>query len=178
MAGSLEVLLKILPGISVNITFAIIILLHRKPGSDNILTNLLASRTHLTVKEAEEKESIINGTIYLAPSDYHLLIEKNHTFSMDASEKVNYSRPSIDVTFQSAAEVYGNGLVCLLLSGANADGAEGLQWVKNYEGIAVIQEPESAMMSFMPEYAKLNVPLDATLSVDNMATYINSLSKN
>jgi len=176
-AGSLEVILKILPDIFLDITFAIIIILHRKAGSDYLLADLLSSKTRLEVKEAEEKETIMNATIYLAPPNYHLLFEKDRTFSFDASEKVNFSRPSIDVSFQSAAEVYREKLVCVLLSGANADGAEGLQWVKNYGGKALVQDPGSAVMPFMPEFARMNVQLDEILLIEQMAAYINSLSK-
>lgn len=131
-AGSLDVLLKVLPFIRTDITFAIIIVLHRKPTADGLLAGLLSSKTALLVKEVEEKENIVPGIVYIAPSDYHLLIEKDHTFSLDNSEKVNYSRPSIDVTFKSAAEVYKNNLVCFLLSGSNADGVDGLKEVKQY----------------------------------------------
>jgi len=105
-AGSLDVLLKVLPELKRNLDFAIIIVIHRKQGTDSLLTDLLSHRTNLRVKEADEKEKILDGNVYIAPSDYHLLIEKDFTFSLDYSEKINYSRPSIDVTFQSAADAY------------------------------------------------------------------------
>src|SRR5665213_2155544 len=174
-AGSLEVLLKVLPEIDLSINFPIIIVLHRKPGTDNLLTDLLKSRTKLTVKEVEEKEKIRDSTIYIAPSDYHLLIEKNHTFSLDNSEKVNYSRPAIDVIFQSAAEIYKEKLVCFLLSGSNDDGVMGLKEVKLAGGTAVIQNPTSAAVPYMPAQAELNVEIDEILEIDEMANYINQL---
>lgn len=176
-AGSLDVLLKVFPSLSTLITFPIIIVLHRKAGADSLLTALLSSKTKLIVKEVEEKETISPGLIYLAPSDYHLLIENNRTFSLDSSEKINYSRPSIDVTFQSAAEVYKANLVCLLLSGANTDGAAGLQFVKKYGGQALIQNPESAAVSYMPAYAEGSVAIDKVLQVEEMGEYINDLSR-
>jgi len=175
-AGSLEVLLRVLPDLKADLSFPIIIVVHRKQGNDMLLANLLASRTSLQVKEAEEKESIREKTIYIAPSDYHLLIERDFTFSLDYSEKVNYSRPSIDVTFQSAAEVYASGLACLLLSGSNADGVNGLNAVKRFGGLALAQDPASAAVAYMPEQAVLTVALDAVLAIDDMATYINALS--
>ncbi|RZK38281.1 MAG: chemotaxis protein CheB [Pedobacter sp.] len=175
-AGSLEVLLKILPELAVDLSFPIIIVVHRKHGTDFLLSDLLSSKTTLRVKEVEEKEDIIGGTIYIAPSDYHLLIEKDHTFSLDYSEKVNYSRPSIDVTFQSAAEVFGENLACLLLSGSNADGVNGLKAVKNYDGIALAQDPKTASVEYMPQQAILKVNIDHILAVENMANYINSLA--
>lgn len=174
-AGSLDVILKVLPEIDSHINFPIIIVLHRKLGSDNLLIDLLKPRTKLAVKEVEEKESIRDSTIYIAPSNYHLLIEKDHTFSLDNSEKVNYSRPSLDVVFQSAAEIYKDKLVCLLLSGSNEDGVQGLKEVKLSGGRAVIQNPESAVVPYMPAQAKMNVEIDEILEVVEMANYINQL---
>lgn len=174
-AGSLEVLLKVLPSIRHDLCFPIIIVVHRKQGRDSILSDLLSSKTTLKVKEAEEKEELLAQTIYIAPSDYHLLLEKDFTFSLDYSEKVNYCRPSIDVTLQSAAEVYTDSLVCLLLSGSNADGVNGLKAVKNYGGIALAQDPETASVSYMPKQAILNVKIDRVFHAEDMADYINSL---
>ncbi len=176
-AGSLDVLLKVFPSLSITITFPVIIVLHRKPGADSLLTEILSSKTKLIVKEVEEKEAIQPGVIYLAPSDYHLLVENNRTFSLDGSEKINYSRPSIDVTFQSAAEVYKENLVCLLLSGGNSDGAEGLRFVKKYGGHTLIQNPGSAVVSYMPAYAEGNLAIDRVMEVEEIGPYINSLSQ-
>ena len=174
-AGSLEVLLKVLPDLKKDIEFAIIIVLHRKPGSDEILTDLLSSRTDIPVKEIEEKETIKQGFIYLAPSDYHLLLERDATFSLDHSEKINYSRPSIDVAFESAADLYKDKLVGLLLSGANADGVAGLLKIKKMGGRVIIQDPDSAVMSYMPGQAALYVNYDAILQVEEIADWINNL---
>jgi len=174
-AGSLEVLLKALPVLDVTLTFPIIIVIHRKHGADSLLPDLLSSRTRLRVKEIDEKEAIIAGTIYIAPSDYHLLIEQNRTFSLDYSEKINYSRPAIDVTFQTAAEVYKNKLACLLLSGSNADGVNGLKTVKRWGGLALIQDPDSAQVAYMPAQAKLHVEIDEILRIENIGEFINSL---
>lgn len=174
-AGSLDVLLKVLPAISVNITFPIIIVVHRKQGTDSLLSDLLASKTLLKVKEVEEKEMILAGTIYIVPSDYHLLIEKDFTFSLDYSEKVNYSRPSIDVTYQSAAEVYQDRLACLLLSGSNTDGVNGLITAKNYGGEAVVQDPSSAQVDYMPAQAILKAKIDRVLKIEEIANYINTI---
>ena len=177
-AGSLDVLLKVLPEVNQRLNFAIVIVIHRKQGTDSLLADLLAHRTKLSVKEADEKESILNSTIYIAPSDYHLLIEKDYTFSLDYSEKVNYSRPSIDVTFQSAADVFGENLVCLLLSGSNSDGVNGLISVNKNGGTTLVQNPESAQVSYMPEQAILKANVSAVLNIEEMADYINSLAAN
>lgn len=174
-AGSLDVLLQVLPDLDPMLPFPIIIVLHRKTGKENLLTAVLSSKTKLKVKDLEEKEKMRDSTIYIAPPNYHLLIEKDHTFSLDASEKVNFSRPSIDVTFESAAQVFSKNLVCLLLSGANNDGTAGLQKVKKYGGKAIIQNPGSAIVPYMPEFALEHVPIDAILNPKEMANYINQL---
>lgn len=176
-AGSLDVLLKILPELQPALSFPIILVLHRKPGKDNLLANLLQSRTKLHVKEAEEKEKILASTVYIAPPNYHLLIEKDRTFSLDASEKVNFSRPSIDVTFEMASEVYGENLACLLLSGSNNDGTFGLQTTKNKGGKTAVQNPESAISSPMPENAIKNAEIDRILEIEEIPDYINQLSE-
>ncbi len=174
-AGSLEVLLKVLPLLNTDLEFAIILVLHRKSGKDSMLTELLSHKTEIPVKELEEKEKIIKGTIYIVPPNYHLLIENDRTFSLDASEKVNFSRPSIDVTFESAAEVFEEKLTCLLLSGSNKDGTNGLLKVKEYGGKVIVQQPDSAKVPYMPEYAIAEVETDAILQTEEMADYINKL---
>ncbi|ACU06436.1 chemotaxis protein CheB [Pedobacter heparinus] len=174
-AGSLDVLLKVLPVVRPDISFPIIIVVHRKHGTDSLLPVLLSTRTEMRVKEVDEKEAILAGTIYVAPSDYHLLIEQDQTFSLDYSEKINYSRPAIDATFQTAAEVYRSQLVCLLLSGSNADGVSGLKSVKAWGGTAIIQDPETAQVAYMPAQAKLNVQIDYELSIEAIGDFINLL---
>jgi two-component system chemotaxis response regulator CheB len=175
-AGSLDVLLKVLPVVRSDIGFPIIIVVHRKHGTDSLLPVLLSTRTTLLVKEVDEKEKILAGRVYIAPSDYHLLIEQDETFSLDYSEKINYSRPAIDATFQTAAEVYQSQLVCLLLSGSNSDGVSGLKSVKAWGGTTAIQDPESAQVAYMPAQAKLKVQIDHTLSIEAIGEFINLLS--
>ncbi|MCX2481929.1 chemotaxis protein CheB [Pedobacter sp. MR2016-24] len=175
-AGSLDVLLKVLPLIKPDLNFPITIVIHRKNGADSLLPELLSGRTKLLVKEIDEKEVLRPGTVYIAPSDYHTLIEQDHTFSLDYSEKINYSRPAIDATFQTAAEVYKEKLVCLLLSGSNSDGVNGLKSVKAWGGTAVIQDPQSAQVSYMPAQAAAQVKIDYILPIEDMADFINLLS--
>jgi len=173
-AGSLEVILQILPALNPNLNVPVIIVIHRRNSYKSLLATLLSTKTGLKVKEAEEKENILPGNIYLAPADYHLLIEKNFTFSLDLSEKVNYSRPSIDVTFECAAEAYGSNILCILLSGANSDGVEGLKTVKENGGIAAIQDPATAEVSFMPLQALQHVAIDHIFKVAEIAHFINN----
>ncbi|MGQ7853582.1 chemotaxis protein CheB [Pedobacter sp. WC2501] len=175
-AGSLDVLLEIFPALRNDIHFPIIIVVHRKASNESLLTDLLKSRTTLAVGEAEEKEFLIPGKVFIAPADYHTLIEEDRSISLDYSEKINYSRPSIDVTFQSAAEVFKEKLVCILLSGSNADGVEGLKIVNNYGGKVVIQNPNTAIMPYMPQQAVINVKPHVILDSLDMADYINKLN--
>lgn len=174
-AGSLEVILHVLPHLRPDIDFAIIIILHRRSVGEVTLSDLLVHKTSLPVKEVEEKEPLKRGTIYIAPPDYHLLIEKDKTLSLDYSERVHHSRPSIDVTFLSAADVYGPELAGLLLSGANSDGAEGLLAIKQSGGITAIQDPETAEVAYMPRQATVKMKPDHVLTPQAMIAFINGL---
>jgi len=174
-AGSLDVILKLLPNLKRDLKFPIIIVLHRKNSASSLLSELLTNKTNIPVKEVEDKYSIEAGTIYIAPADYHLLIEKENYFSLDDSEKINYSRPSIDVTFESAAEIYKENLVCILLSGANHDGLEGLKIVKENKGLIVIQNSRTAEVPFMPEQAINEGLANLILNPDEMVSFINFL---
>lgn len=152
-SGSLDALMLVLPRLSPGLAFPIVIVLHRSNTSDQALTELFASKTTLPVKEADEKDILLPGHIYIAPPDYHLLVEADGTLSLDMGEKVNYSRPSIDVTVTSAAIAYRQKLTAILLSGANADGVAGMQCVQEYRGTNIIQDPREAPMPFMPGQA-------------------------
>jgi two-component system, chemotaxis family, protein-glutamate methylesterase/glutaminase len=170
-AGSLDAILKILPKLATP-SFAVVIVLHRKSSEDTTLEELLAVKTRIPVAEVEDKTPLLPGSIYIAPSDYHLLFENNDTLSLDISEKVNYSRPSIDVSFESAAEVYGASLAAILLSGANADGTDGLKAVKKAGGMVIVQDPQTAEMDFMPRSAIENMVPDYILSPEGLTELI------
>ena len=174
-AGSLQVLLTLLPGIPSDFSIPLLLVLHRKNQFESALENILHSRTSLLIREVEEKEEPMAGTVYLAPADYHVLIEKDGSFSLDDSEPVHFSRPSIDVSFKSAADAYGDRLACILLSGGNADGAEGLAYVKERNGITVVQDPADAESPFMPQFALKNTAVDRVLSVEKINDFIRSL---
>ncbi|GAB3762030.1 chemotaxis protein CheB [Spirosoma pomorum] len=175
--GSIEVLLRLLPALKEPLSFALVIVVHRRNTADSALADLLAVKTDITVREVDDKDTIEPGIIYLAPADYHLLIEQDGTFSLDDSEKVNYSRPSIDVTFESAADVYGRNLVGVILSGANADGTVGLKAIKKEGGVLVAQKPETAQIGFMPQQAILHADVDLILDVDELIEFMNELNK-
>ena len=177
-AGSLEVLMAILPKLKAIRNFSIVIILHRKSAEDSALEDLIALKTIIPLGRIEDKEIMKAGFIYVAPSDYHLLFEKNKQFSLDVSEKVNYSRPSIDVSFESAAIAFGKKCTAILLSGANADGTSGLKAIQNVGGKVIIQNPENAIMAFMPQNAFSTITPDYVLEVDEILEYINAIEGN
>ncbi|TDO83095.1 two-component system chemotaxis response regulator CheB [Flavobacterium chryseum] len=176
-AGSLNALLQILPDISALNAFALVIVLHRRSTDDLTLEELLKLKTRITVKAVEDKMPLLPGFIYIAPSNYHLLFEKGEFLALDTSEKINYSRPSIDVSFESAAEVYGDTLVGILLSGSNSDGTEGLKAISKAGGVIIVQDPASADMPFMPNNAIVNTTPDFILDVDGILKFILSVNK-
>lgn len=174
-AGSLEVLIKVLPMLHKFTGFALVIVLHRKNSDDNLLEGLISLKTKIPVKEIEDKTPLEAGNIYVAPADYHLLFEKDGLLGLDVSDKINYSRPSIDVVFQSAADAYGSAVVGILLSGANADGSEGLETIKAEGGRVVVQDPATAEMPYMPQYALGHLEPHYVLSPDEITLFINGL---
>lgn len=171
-AGSLDVILKIVTALPQLNSLSVIIIVHRKNDGESVLTDLLTTRTNLKVKEVEDKDTINGATIYIAPPDYHLLIENEKMFSLDSSEKVHHSRPSIDVTFESVAEVFGEAAIGILLSGANADGADGLYMIKKTGGYTIVQDPASADVNFMPQQALNKMKPDKILDGNSIADFI------
>jgi two-component system chemotaxis response regulator CheB len=174
-AGSLQVILSLLAAIGDDFPIPVLIVLHRNGGFESSLEELFSSRTHLPIREVEEKDLLRAGTIYLCPADYHVLLEKDHSFSLDYSERVHFSRPSMDVTFRSAADVFGPGLICLLLSGANADGAEGMQYVQERGGLTVVQDPATADVPYMPQQAISRMKVDFIVPADGIPRFVHQL---
>lgn len=175
-AGSLNALMQILPDLSQLNGFAVVIVLHRKSTDDQTLEELIALKSSITVKIVEDKVPLVPGYIYVAPSNYHLLFERNDTLSLDISEKINYSRPSIDVSFESASEIYGEALVGILLSGSNTDGTYGLKAIKAAGGTIVVQNPTVAEMPFMPHNAILNTNPDFVLDNQEILELLRSIN--
>lgn len=171
-AGSLEVILQLVPSFPVRAGVCYIIVIHRKSDSDSVLANILSSKTTLTVREVEDKEEIHSSCIYIAPADYHLLVENEETFSLDSSEKVHYSRPSIDVTFESVGDVFKEKAIGILLSGANADGAKGLKRIKQAGGFTIAQSPQNAEVGFMPSQAIKIKAVNKVLEADQIAPFL------
>jgi two-component system chemotaxis response regulator CheB len=174
-AGSLEVILRLVPVLPTRSGVCYVIVLHRKNDADSALASIVSARTTMPVCEVEDKEEIHPNFIYLAPPDYHLLVENETAFSLDCSEKVNYSRPSIDVTFESVAQIFGSSVIGVLLSGANADGAEGLNLIKNMGGYTMAQDPTTAEVSYMPLQAIKMFNVDAIVHAEELGMRLNNL---
>ncbi len=168
-AGAMTVLVELLPNFPADFPVPIVIAVHLHPRQDDAHIERLASQCALRVKEADEKEPIVAGAIYLAPPNYHLLIESDRTFSLSIDERVNYARPSIDVLFETAAQVYGPQTVGIVLTGANNDGANGLRLIKERGGLAIVQDPRTAESTFMPQAALEATTVDHTLSVPEIS---------
>ncbi|MDQ1088715.1 chemotaxis protein CheB [Siphonobacter sp. SORGH_AS_1065] len=175
-AGSIDALMKLFPLLQKPIGFTLIIVLHRKNSVDSSLADLFSMKTSIPVSEVEDKDPIQSGKIYVAPADYHLLVEEENIFALDASEKINYSRPSLDVTYESVAEVFGPSAIGILLSGANADGTDGLRIIKKAGGLTIVQDPATAQTPFMPHHALQHVQIDFVFSVEEIARFLNRLS--
>lgn len=149
-AGSLDALSAILAELPGEFTLPVFVVVHLPPDRHSVLPELLQNKCVLPVREAQDKEPISAGTVYFAPPDYHLLVEQDRHCSLSYDEPHLFSRPSIDVLFESAADVYGCGLIGVVLSGANNDGAQGLAAVAREGGFPVVQSPEEAAASAMP----------------------------
>jgi two-component system chemotaxis response regulator CheB len=152
-AGGVEALLSLLPGLPADLRAAVLVVLHLPRARPSLLPGLFAPRCALPVREACDKEPAQRGAIYFAPPDYHLLVDKGPRLSLSADALVNHSRPSIDVLFESAADVYGKRLMGIILTGASSDGAAGLQAVHEAGGVCIVQSPDTAYSPSMPAAA-------------------------
>ncbi|TGM98504.1 chemotaxis protein CheB [Leptospira dzoumogneensis] len=167
-SGGLKALGEILPSLPQNYPIPIVIVQHLSPRSDGYWIESMDKICKLFVKEADEKEKIERGNIYMAPANYHLLVEQDRTFSLSTDAKVNFARPSIDVLFESAAEVYGKELIGLILTGSNSDGALGLKKIKEEGGLTIVQDPETAESSSMPAHAISTSSVDHILPLEGI----------
>ena len=174
-AGGVQALLQILPSLPASYPLPVLIVVHVPPDRDNALVSLFQARCQIQVREAEDKEPVLPGVVYFAPSDYHLLVEKDGTLSLSSDELVNHSRPSIDVLLESAADAFGNELVGVILTGANDDGARGLQAVVEAGGVAIVEDPAEAYASAMPAASLRASPSAKAMKVAAIASYVSSL---
>ena len=172
--GGLSALRELIVGFPGTLGVPIVVVQHRHKQSDHLLPTLLQDETSLCVCEVEDKAPMMAGNVYVAPADYHLLIEPGF-FSLSMDEPVRFSRPSIDVTFQSAADAYGSRAVGVVLTGANADGAQGLKRIVARGGLGFVQSPATAESPTMPQAAINAVPEARVMTIGEIATQIAAL---
>ena len=163
--GGLQALSLLLDDLPEGFAPAVGIVQHRSRDSDETLIRLLQDHCKLPVCEVDDKEPILPGHVYVAPPDYHLLVE-DATFALSMDPPVAYSRPSIDVFFESAAEALGERVIGVLLTGANSDGGLGLRRIKERGGYAIVQDPETAVGRAMPAAGIALAPVDAVLPLE------------
>lgn len=172
--GGLSALQILLPELSAEFPLPVVIVQHRKKDGDDGLCEYLRKRCPLPLIEPEDKEKVEPGHVYLAPRDYHLLIEKS-IFALSTESPVAYARPSIDVLFESAADIYHERIIGVILTGANRDGANGLAKIKALGGLAVVQDPASAESRAMPDAAMSATAVDRVLTLPEIAPFLNEL---
>lgn len=173
-AGGIQTLKTLITSLKKEFCCPIIIVIHRLKNVKSHLAQVVQTFTNLNVFEAEEKQTIHDGCIYIAPANYHLMLEQDHSFTLTVDEAINFSRPSIDVSFVSFSEILKNSLIAIVLTGANADGAQGLQTVLKNNGEAWVQDPEQAFVSFMPKASIDHNPKATILTIEEMAVKLNN----
>jgi len=171
-AGAIEALSVILRSLPDDYALPILVVQHLHPTSGSYLARLLDGLCQLRVTEACDKEPVRPGHVYVAAADYHLLVERDETLALSIDEKVNWSRPSIDVLFESAARVWAEQLVGVLLSGANSDGTEGMRTIKRCGGLTLAQDPRSAAHPVMPQAAIDAGCIELVLPPNEIATQL------
>ncbi|MEK8129339.1 chemotaxis protein CheB [Paenibacillus filicis] len=176
-AGGLRALSILLSALSAQFPLPLIIVQHTKEGCDSFLADHLNSQAPLRVKEADDKEYVQPGNAYLAPAGYHLLVEEDRSLSLSVDPPVLHSRPSIDVLFESAAYVYEQYCIGIVLTGANGDGSQGLRRIKKHGGLAIVQNPETSECATMPDAAIRAAGPDYILDLEDIGTFLNGLGE-
>lgn len=177
--GGVELLSWLVSQLPANLKYPILIVQHIPTDMPDSYINTIAKGSRVSVKEAYHLEHIKPGTVYFAPADYHLMVESKDLLALSVDDKVNYARPSIDVLFYSAAEVYKQNCVGIVLTGANSDGAAGALAIQEYGGEVLVQDPKTAQIGVMPKAVKekLDLPTDKCLTPQQIADYLANLNK-
>lgn len=174
-AGGIYALKNIFTGLKKSFSIPILIVQHVSVRSEGFIAYFLNQLTNLEVKEAVGGERIEKGKGFIAPANFHMLVEEDKTISLNVEEKVNYARPSIDVLFETAALAFKSKLVGVLLTGANSDGAEGMALIKKMGGLTIAQNPQTSEISVMPQSAINLGCVDKVLDLENVVDLLNSL---
>jgi two-component system chemotaxis response regulator CheB len=175
-AGGVEAVAALLEALPRSFAPTLIVVIHLPATHESLLTAVLGQRTALPVVEASDRAPLAAGTVYVAPPAYHLLIEPERTFALSVDEPVNFSRPSIDVLFESAAYAYRDALLGIVLTGANADGAAGLAAIRSLGGLAWVQRPDTAYAPAMPAAAIETAGADRILTLEQMMDHLAALA--
>jgi two-component system, chemotaxis family, protein-glutamate methylesterase/glutaminase len=176
-AGGVDALSALLPALPADAQPAVFVVIHLPRERPSLLADLFGAKCAAPVREAQDKEPVEPGTVYFAPPDYHLLLDAGPQLALSADELVNFSRPSVDVLFESAADVYGPRLLGVVLTGASQDGAAGLAAVQRAGGRAVVQRPDTAQVPLMAEAALQRTPSAAVLSLAEIADLLAALPR-
>ena len=175
-AGGVEAIGQLLPSLPADLRAVVIVVLHLPRERPSLLVDIFQPKCARPVVEAEDKAPAVPGTVYLAPPDYHLLVDAGPRLALSADEPVHYSRPSIDVLFESAADVFGARLVAMLLTGANEDGAAGTAAAQRAGAVTVVQRPDDAQVALMPQAALRLFEPSRVLPLDGIAALLATLS--
>lgn len=173
--GGMQAISTLLDGIREHSDVVIVIAQHRHPESGRGLREAFQAHTPLRVRDAEDKDALESGNVYVAPPDYHLLVEREGTLALSTEARVNYARPSIDVLFESAADAYGRRCIGIVLTGANEDGAAGLRRIKQLGGVAIVQDPTDAERPEMPAAAIAATNADVVLPLAEIPPFMRGL---
>jgi len=176
-AGSFQGIVKILSQLPKNFPLPIIMCLHRLKHVRNGFVEALSIKSVVQVSEPYDKEPIKKGAVYLAPSNYHLSVELGNYFALSTEEMINNSRPAIDITLGTAAYVYRDKLIGILLSGANRDGGLGMKYIKDKGGLTLVQEPSECMIDTMPKAALSLTQIDHVMKVDQIVDFLKELDR-
>lgn len=174
-AGGLAAMTEVLKNLKPSFCLPVLLVQHISPNVESYLAGHFSNRSSLKVKEADDKDPIQRGNLYIAPPNYHMMVDFDRTIALSVEPPVNFSRPSIDVLFESAAYHYGNELIGIVLTGANSDGAEGLAKIKQRGGLTIVQSPESSEAQVMPEAAIEAVDVDHILPLDEIGLLLNEI---
>lgn len=174
-AGGVDVLSRLLPALPAGLRAPVFVVIHLPRERPSLLVDIFTPKCAVDVREAQDKEPVVPGTVYFAPPDYHLLLDEGPCLALSTDDLVHFSRPSIDVLFESAADLYGDRLLGIILTGASQDGSAGLEAVHRNGGMTIVQRPDSAQSPLMAEAAMKRSPVDGVLSVEEIADLLHTL---
>ncbi|MDF1512426.1 MAG: chemotaxis protein CheB [Anaerolineae bacterium] len=176
-SGGTQVLRQIFKALTPGFSLPICVVQHLYPLQKSATIVKFHENCYLPIKEAEDKEPLVAGRIYVAPANYHLLIEDDRTLALSVDARVNFTRPSIDVLFESAVDVFGTHTIGIILTGANSDGAQGLSRIGKAGGITIVQDPESASAPSLPLSALAVTAVDHILPPNSIGSLLNTIAE-